>query len=733
MGKKVDYRELGLTDKEYQLIVETLGREPNDLELEMYGVMWSEHCSYKNSKPMLKRFPTRGKRVIQGPGENAGIVDIDDGQAVVMKIESHNHPSAIEPYQGAATGVGGIIRDIFTMGARPIALLDSLRFGELKSERVKHLFSGVVSGIADYGNCMGIPTVGGEVYFESCYTDNPLVNAMCVGIVNKKDIVRGKASGVGNPVMIVGALTGRDGIHGASFASEELSEDSEEKRPAVQVGDPFMEKLLLEACLEILKSGCVVGIQDLGAAGLTSASCETASRAGNGIELDVSLVPRREEGMTPREVMLSESQERMLVIVKKGRENEIEEIFRKWDLAAVTIGRVTDDGFLRVKDGDRVVAELPVKSLAEGAPTTVNESKQPAYIKDVQRIQYDQIPVPEDFNEVFLKLLASENICSREWIYRQYDHMVRTNTLVLPGADAAVLRIKGTKKGIALTTDCNGRYCYLNPLEGGRIAVAEAARNLVCVGAEPLAATDCLNFGNPKKPGVYWQFENCIEGMSQACEALNTPVISGNVSFYNESKEKAVYPTPVVGMVGLIRDINKIVTPGFKKEGDLIAVIGENHGGLDGSEYLRVIHGRVAGNPSIDLEKEKAVQKCCLEATKQGILNSAHDVSEGGLLINIAESCIKGGVGARIELDSEGKRWDEVLFGEAQSRIVVSLSEHNCKLLEKISEQVGCKVLIIGKVAGKKLIARVDGSTLVKQDVAEISRKWRERIKCLME
>lgn len=738
MADREAWKEMGLTEQEYNEIKKALGREPNYVELGMFGVMWSEHCSYKNSKPVLKRFPTDGERVLQGPGENAGIVDIGDNLAVVMKIESHNHPSAIEPYQGAATGVGGIIRDIFTMGARPVALLNSLRFGELDSPRVKYLFGGVVSGIAGYGNCVGIPTIGGEVYFARSYAGNPLVNAMCVGIVQHDRIVKGKACGVGNSVMLVGSTTGRDGIHGASFASEELSEDSEEKRPAVQVGDPFMEKLLLEACLELLQTGAVVGIQDLGAAGLTSSSCETAARAGTGIELDVALVPRREEGMTPYEVMLSESQERMLVIVERGREKEVQEIFRKWDLNAVNIGRVTGDGMLRVLDNGVKVAEVPALLLAEGAPAVKRPSQEPVYLKEANKLDPAELPVPSDFNDVLKELLASPNICSREWVYSQYDHMVRTDTIVLPGSDAAVLRIKGTGKAIALTADCNGRYCYLDPFEGGKAAVAEAARNLVCSGAKPLAVTDCLNFGNPEKPGIYWQFEKCVDGMSEACRVLNTPVISGNVSFYNETKGSAVYPTPVVGMVGLIENIDRVTTQGFKNTGDLIVLIGQNGDDIGGSEYLKVRFGLEKGKPPrVDLEMEKKVQETCLECISLGIINSAHDTSEGGLAVALAESCISGKKGARVELEGEGLRDDVLLFGETQSRIIVSLPKENLHMLEKIAGDRQTPVKVIGWVTDEDFVIDVvrgrETVNLINLKIWEMAEIWSRHLDSIME
>ncbi|ADL08251.1 phosphoribosylformylglycinamidine synthase subunit PurL [Thermosediminibacter oceani] len=702
MAGRDNAKKLGLTDREYDEIVKTLGREPNNVELGMYSVMWSEHCSYKNSRPVLKRFPVKGTHVLQGPGENAGIVDIGDNLAVVMKIESHNHPSAVEPYQGAATGVGGIIRDIFAMGARPVALLDSLRFGEPDNPGVKYLLKGVVSGIADYGNCMGIPTVGGEVYFNEAYRDNPLVNAMCVGIIRHEEIVRGRAAGVGNSVMLVGSATGRDGIHGASFASEELSEDSTSKRPSVQVGDPFMEKLLLEACLELRKNRWVVGIQDLGAAGLTCACSETAARAGTGIELDVALVPRREEGMTPYEVMLSESQERMLVIVEKGHEEDVQKIFEKWDLHAVKIGTVTGDGMLRVLENGRVVAEVPAKSLAEGAPVIKREGRRPAYMDNTD-IDYSRLEMPSDLNEVLLRLLASPNIASKAWVYRQYDHTVRADTVVPPGSDAAVLRIKGTRKGIALTTDCNGLYCYLDPYEGGKQAVAEAARNLVVSGARPLAVTDCLNFGNPEKPEIFYQFEKCIDGISDAAKALGTPVISGNVSFYNETKERTVFPTPVVGMVGLLEDVERRCTMAFKKEGDVVVLLGTNTGELGASEYLKQIFGIQGGRPPrVDLEREKRVQQCCLKAIELGLLSSAHDISEGGLAVALAESCIAGGLGFKGEIHT-GFRADALLFGEGQSRIIASLPEKNLSTLKELAEELRVEITVLGFVYPERM------------------------------
>ncbi|MGI6702963.1 MAG: phosphoribosylformylglycinamidine synthase subunit PurL [Clostridia bacterium] len=731
MTKKT-YERVGLTSGEYDRIVEILGREPNELELNLYGVMWSEHCSYKNSKPVLRIFPTSGERVLQGPGENAGIIDIGDGLAVVMKIESHNHPSAVEPYQGAATGAGGIIRDIFTMGARPIALLNSLRFGELSNDRTKYLFENAVAGIGDYGNCIGIPTVGGEIYFNDCYRGNPLVNAMCVGIIRHGDIKRGTASGAGNAVMIVGASTGRDGIGGASFASVELSEESQENRSAVQVGDPFMEKLLLEACLELFETGCVVGVQDLGAAGLTSACSETASRGSSGMNIDVSLVPRRETGMIPVEVMISESQERMLVIVEKGREEEVTGVFKKWSLNSSVIGRVTDDGMLTIRDGDEVVGRVPAKSLAEDAPVYYREYEKPAYLQQVGVLDEESLEVPKDLNGVLVGLLKSPNIACKEWVYRQYDYMVRTCTAVAPGSDAAVVRIRGTNKAIALTTDCNSRYCYLDPATGGAIAVAEAARNLICSGAQPLAVTDCLNFGNPEKPGVFWQFRQAVSGMSEACRVLGTPVISGNVSFYNETDTNAIFPTPVVGMVGLVEDTSHITTQGFKEEGDAVLLLGENTQEAGGSEYLKVVHGLEQGSaPRLDLDKEKRVQDCCLELIRAGVVKSAHDCSEGGIAVALAECCISGGIGAEIEFESRCRK-DFLLFGEGQSRIVITACQSDLERIKDTAARLDVPCTVLGRVKGKELVIDIAGQREMEIAVEDMGTSWREAIGCIM-
>ncbi|HIE09178.1 MAG TPA: phosphoribosylformylglycinamidine synthase subunit PurL, partial [Armatimonadetes bacterium] len=631
-------REMGLRDNEYDLIVKTLGREPTFTEVGMYAVMWSEHCAYKYSRPLLRLLPTEGPHVIQGPGENAGVVDLGGGWAVAFKIESHNHPSAIEPYQGAATGIGGIVRDILSMGARPIALLDSLHFGEIEDEHSRYLFDGVVAGIAGYGNCIGVPTVAGEVYFEPSYADNPLVNVMCVGLLRREELMLARAVGEGNAVLIVGSRTGRDGIHGVTFASEELTEESEERRPSVQVGDPFAKKSLIEATLEALRTGYVVGIQDMGGAGITCSTCETAAKAGTGIELELSRIPLREEGMTPYEIMLSESQERMLLIVKRGHEEEIRKIFHKWGLVAEVMGRVTSDGMLRVKERGRVVAEVPAKSLAEEAPTYTNERRVPKHVEEARRFNPLSLPMPRSLEESAIKVLSSPTVASKRWVYEQYDHMVLINTVLLPGLGAGVLRVKGTPKAIAVTTDCNGRYCHFDPKEGAKAAVAEAARNLSCVGAEPLGITDCLNFGNPEDPEVYWSFCEAVEGMAEACRALGIPVVSGNVSFYNESPREAVYPTPVVGMVGLIPDVRRCGRGAAFPEGTRVALLGLTRPEVGASEYLKRVHGLIDGlPPRVDLDFERRVQEVTREALRSGLAVGAHDLSEGGLLVALSE------------------------------------------------------------------------------------------------
>ncbi|WP_227396839.1 phosphoribosylformylglycinamidine synthase subunit PurL [Jeotgalibacillus aurantiacus] len=719
------YREMGLTDEEFALVEKILGRLPNYTELGLFSVMWSEHCSYKNSKPLLKKFPVTGEQVLQGPGEGAGIVDIGDGQAVAFKIESHNHPSAIEPYQGAATGVGGIIRDVFSMGARPIAILNSLRFGELDSPRVRYLFEQVVAGIAGYGNCIGIPTVGGEVQFDRSYDGNPLVNAMCVGLINHDEIQKGQAKGVGNTVMYVGAKTGRDGIHGATFASEELTEDSDEKRPAVQVGDPFMEKLLLEACLELIKSDALIGIQDMGAAGLTSSSAEMASKAGSGIEMNLDLVPQRETGMSAYEMMLSESQERMLIVIEKGREEEIQALFHKYDLDAVAVGTVTDDKRLRLLHQGEVVADVPVDALAEDAPVYHKPSEEPAYFRKFQALENTE-PKVENLEETLHALLKQPTIASKEWVYDQYDYQVRTNTVVTPGSDAAVLRIRGTEKALAMTTDCNSRYLYLDPETGGKIAVAEAARNIVCSGGQPLAITDCLNFGSPDKPEIFWQMEKAVDGMSEACRTLNAPVIGGNVSLYNETNGTAVYPTPVVGMVGLIEKLDYITTQSYKQAGDAVYLIGETKTEFGGSELQKLTEGKISGKaPELDLRVEQERQQALLKAIREGLVQSAHDLAEGGLAVALAESAFKTGLGVTAE--TTGSAVTE-LFSETQSRFLVSVKPENAEAFEQLTG--GRK---IGEVTAQPIFRIVhNGEKVIDQPVDKFEESWRGAIPCLL-
>ncbi|WP_442870415.1 phosphoribosylformylglycinamidine synthase subunit PurL [Aneurinibacillus sp. Ricciae_BoGa-3] len=725
------YRQMGLTDAEFDKVIEILGRKPNYTETGLFSVMWSEHCSYKNSKPVLRRFPTKGPRVLQGPGEGAGIVDIGDNQAVVFKVESHNHPSAVEPYQGAATGVGGIIRDVFSMGARPIAMLNSLRFGELDNARVKYLFEHVVAGIAGYGNCMGIPTVGGEVVFDPCYEGNPLVNAMCVGLIDHDKIQKGVAKGIGNPVMYVGAATGRDGIHGATFASEELSEESEAKRPAVQVGDPFMEKLLLEACLELIETGAVAGIQDMGAAGLTSSSAEMASKAGNGIELNLDLLPQREKGMTPYEMMLSESQERMLVVVEKGREAEVEAVFTKWGLHAVVIGRVTDDGKLRLLHEGQVAAEVPVDSLAEDAPVYHKPSAEPSYYGEFAETDTLAIEEPADYKEALLGVLSAPTVASKEWVYSQYDYMVRTNTAVRPGSDAAVIAIRGTRKALAMSIDCNGRYVYLDPQVGGAIAVAESARNVVCSGAEPLAITDCLNFGSPEKPEIFWQFEKAVDGMSEACLKLGTPVIGGNVSLYNETVGEAIYPTPVVGMVGLVHDTDHITTQNFKNAGDVIFLLGETKAEIGGSEYQKYVTGSISGRPpQINLEIEHALQHTVLTAIQNGWVASAHDLAEGGLASALVESS-EHGLGAKIDWTID-LRPDFALFSESQSRILVSVKPEHASGLAALAQANGMMCTQLGQVGGNGTHIAINGQEVISAPVSDFKKAWKDAIACQM-
>ena len=731
--KELTYKEMGLLEEEYEQILGILGRKPNYLELGMFSVMWSEHCGYKNSRPLLKNFPTEGPQVIQGPGENAGVVDIGDGQALVFKIESHNHPSAIEPYQGAATGIGGIVRDIFTMGARPIACLNSLRFGSLEDERVKELLAGVVSGIADYGNCLGIPTVGGEVYFNRAYQGNPLVNAMCVGLVNTQEIAYATASEIGRPLMLVGAKTGRDGIHGATFASEGLSSASAQKRPSVQVGDPFMEKLLIEACLELIKEDLVAGMQDLGAAGLTSSIAEAASKKERGVKVDVSRVPRREAGMTPYEVMLSESQERMLIIPRAGKEGRIAEIFDKWGLDATLIGEVTGDGLFKVYDGDVLVGEVPVAALTEGCPVYVREGLEPSYYEECRNSNLEEL-LEYDTGEAIKLLLASPNIASKHWVYSQYDHQVMINTVLVPGeADAAVLRIKGSQKGVALTTDCNARMVYLDPYQGGMMAVCEAARNLACVGARPLALTNCLNFGSPENPHIYWQMQEAIRGMAEAARKLGTPVVSGNVSLYNETAAGAIFPTPVVGMVGLIKNIEHRCGMALQDEGDLLVLLGPIREELGGSEYLQVCYGLETGRvPQVDLQAESRLIELLISLIDARLLRSCHDISEGGLAIALAESAIKGKKGFRIKWEWRGKRKDQILFSEAPGRVVVSLNEEDLASLSSLATQYEVEFHILGRVGSERMILEEEGIECVNLAIQDMTRIWGEAIECHM-
>ncbi|MDC3414199.1 phosphoribosylformylglycinamidine synthase subunit PurL [Aquibacillus sp. 3ASR75-11] len=720
------YREMGLTDSEYTYITKVLGRKPNFTETGIFSVMWSEHCSYKTSKPLLKKFPTKAPHVLQGPGEGAGVIDIGDGQAVVFKIESHNHPSAVEPYQGAATGVGGIIRDVFSMGARPIALLNSLRFGNLTSSRVKYLFEGIVDGIAGYGNCVGVPTVGGEIQFDACYDGNPLVNAMCVGLIDQKDIKKGIAEGVGNTVIYAGAPTGRDGIHGATFASEDLSEDTDSKRPSVQVGDPFMEKLLIEACLEVIHSEALVGMQDMGAAGLTSSASEMASKAGTGLELNLDLVPQRELDMTPYELMLSESQERMLLVVKKGQEQEIIQVFEKYGLQAVAVGRVTEDKAFRLLHNGQVVADVPVDSLAEDAPVYHKPSNVPEYFDHFQNMdQYE--PNVDNASEVLKALLQQPTIASKEWVYDQYDSMVQANTVVTPGSDAAVIRVRGTDKALAMTTDCNSRYMYLDPETGGKIAVAEAARNIVCSGGKPLALTDGLNFGNPDKPENFWQMEKSVDGMCAASRQLDTPVISGNVSLYNESSGKAIFPTPIVGMVGLIESLAHITPSFFQEAGDAIYVIGEASVEFGGSELQSMLEGEYFGKaPSIDLDVEARRQQQLLHAIQQGIIASAHDISEGGLAVALAESLFDKEFGCNVAVTND---LTVQLFSESQSRFLVSVKQQDRVTFEQMVEDV----FYLGNVTidGNYQITSED-KIVIKEPTQDLKGLWKGAIPCLL-
>jgi phosphoribosylformylglycinamidine synthase len=721
----------GLKPDEYARIVELIGREPNLTELGLFSVMWSEHCSYKSSRVHLRTLPTEGPRVVQGPGENAGAVDIGDGQVAVFKIESHNHPSFIEPYQGAATGVGGILRDIFTMGARPIALLDSLRFGSIEEARTRRIVQGVVRGIGGYGNSIGVPTIGGEVMFDEAYSGNPLVNVFCLGIARADEIVKGQASGVGNPVYYVGAKTGRDGIHGATMASTEFDGASADKRPAVQVGDPFMEKLLLEACLEVMQTDACVGVQDMGAAGLTCATSETGSRGGVGVEIDVARVPQRETGMTPYEIMLSESQERMLLIVKRGREADVERVFEKWDLHAVRIGEVTGDGLLRVKQNGHVVAEVPNRALTDEAPVYHRPMRKPAglaSLHDIPAVELRATPKPVD---ALLALLGSPTVASKRWIYQQYDTMVRTNTIVRTGLGAGVVRVKGTPRALAMSVDGNGRYCALDPRQGARLAVAEAARNVACAGALPIGATNCLNFGNPERPEIMWQFAEAVAGIGEACRALGVPITGGNVSLYNETDGQAILPTPVIGVVGVIEDAANVVTRAFAGSGLEIVLLGDNHGELGGSEYLKTVHGLLRGlPPALDLARERALQHWLVDVAGRGLVRSAHDCADGGFAVALAECCFDtGGLGADVSVphastDGGVDRLAATLFGESASRVIVSARPEDVAAVLESAHKAGLSAARIGKTGGSALRIAVDGQVAIDCSVTEAQARW---------
>jgi phosphoribosylformylglycinamidine synthase II len=732
-------RSHGLTDEEYNRIVELLGREPSYTELGIFSVMWSEHCSYKSSRVHLRRLPTKGECVLQGPGENAGVVDIGGGLAAAFKIESHNHPSFIEPYQGAATGVGGILRDVFTMGARPLAAMNSLHFGPLTASedasdeeratvaRNRSIMAGVVKGIGDYGNAFGVPTIGGEVRFGECYSRNPLVNAFTLGIMRKEHIFYGRAAGVGNPVIYVGAKTGRDGIHGATMASEEFGEEAQSKRPTVQVGDPFLEKLLLEACLEAMRAGAIVGIQDMGAAGLTSSSCEMGARAGNGVEIDIELVPQRETGMTPYEIMLSESQERMLIVAAKGREREVVDIFKKWELDAVVIGHVTDDGHLRVKSSGQTVADIPNAALTDEAPVYHRPLDKPAIAAP---IEVDQIEASNaELDSTFMRIIEQPTIASKEWVYRQYDHMVRTNTVVLPGSDAAVIRIKEKRRGLAMTLDSNARYCQVDPRAGARLVVAEACSNLVVSGARPLALTNCLNFGSPERPEVMWQLSEVVDGMAEACEVFGTPVTGGNVSFYNETDGRGIHPTPVIGMVGIVEDQRHITTQWFKGDDRAIILLGATSNDLGVSEYAVAMLGGLEGRvPQLDLELERRVQEACLKIIQAGLVESAHDCSDGGLAVAIAESCFssyrRDAVGCEVNLEGE-LRAAALLFAETPSRIVLSAVQGNVAQIFDIAREFDVAARVLGRTKGERLKIRVNGEQVIDRRVAEVESVWR--------
>ena len=739
------YRQMGLNDAEYELVVELLGRRPNLTETGIFGVMWSEHCSYKNSKTLLSRFPVDGPEVLQGPGEGAGVVDIGEGYAVVFKVESHNHPSAIEPYQGAATGVGGILRDIFSMGARPVAVLNSLRFGPLSdsgtkdgaerasTSRTRYLFGNVVAGIAGYGNCIGVPTVGGEVCFDECYSGNPLVNAMGVGILRHDQLQHGRAEGIGKSVIYVGAATGRDGIHGATFASEELNEDSDTKRPAVQVGDPFMGKLLIEACLEVYESGAIYSVQDMGAAGLTCSSTEMSDKGGVGMELNLNLVPQRAENMSAYEIMLSESQERMLFVANPGREEEVFEICKKWNVPAVTIGYVIEEPVLRLKHHAETVAELPLNTVCGATPIYQRESKMPQAVIERQKQAAINLDVPEDLNSVFEQLIQTPELASKSWVYQQYDFMVRTSTSVRPGSDAAVVRVEGTDKALALSIDGNSRYVYLDPKTGGKIAVAEAARNVICSGGRPLAITDGLNFGNPEKQEIFWQLEQAVTGMAEACNFFKLPVTGGNVSLYNETEGEAIYPTPVVGAVGLIEKNEHTTTQFFQNSGDVLLLLGETKNELGGSAYQQMLMGQISGMPpELNLEKELTLQQSVLENIRAGNVLSAHDLSHGGLALALLTSCTDDlGISVDWKIDL---RPDIALFSESQSRILLSVAPENVEQLEASMREKGVPCLRIGKVVYASKSAAINfeialnGTPLIQTKLLTLRDLWQNAI-----
>lgn len=723
--EKLKYERLGLTTSEYEAINRTLNREPTDVELAIYSLMWSEHCGYKHSRSILKLLPSKAEYVLQGPGENAGVIDIGDGLAIAMKIESHNHPSAVEPFQGAATGVGGIVRDIFAMGARPIASLNSLRFGDLSRPRQKYLFEGVVGGIGAYGNCLGVPTVAGEVYFDDSYAGNCLVNAMTIGLATKARLINAKAAGEGNLLVLMGASTGRDGIGGASvLASQEFDQTLQEKRPSVQVGDPFMEKLLIESCLELLDEDLLVALGDLGAAGITSSVSEMAARGNVGVDIDVAKVPLRETEMKAWEIMISESQERMLAVVTPEKLPAVQDVCKKWGLESAVIGKITPGNLMRVFKKNKLLASMPVKSLTDEAPVYQPPAEKPDYLKTTSAFDFNGLDYEADPNDILAKLLASPNICSRRWIWKQYDHQVQTNTVVLPGADSAVLRLRGSRKGLALTVDGNGRYSYLDPYVGAQIAVAEAARNLACVGAKPMAVTDCLNFGNPEKPAIYWQFQEAVKGIAAACGFFKLPVISGNVSFYNESFGVAIYPTPTIGMIGILEDVNNHCTHSFKKAGSIIVLIGENKNELGGSEYLKVIHGLVEGlPPEIDLAEAERNQELCRLAIQSRLLLSAHDCSEGGLAVALAECCMEPGLGAIVEVGAANRTSIEMtasLFGESQGRFIISMEPDKLSEFKDLAAEIGANYNIIGKVIGDRI--KIDDKIDV--SVLEMKNYW---------